>query len=495
MASNVGIVAFGGYVPQLRLKRSAIVAANAWANPGLKSAGKGERAVASWDEDVVTMAVEASRDAMPAAQREALGGLILASTTPPFADRLNAGIVAGALGLGDDVTGLDVTGTVRAGTSALVAGQALAMQSERPVLVASAERRRAKVGSALELANGDAAAAVVLGTENVVARILATHSLTRDFVDHFRSMGEPHEYGWEERWVREEGYMKLLPAAAKVVLGKAGVSADQITTLIVPSPLARIESAVAKKIGVPDGAITDSLSARLGYAGAAHGLVLLSLALETAKPGDRILVLGFGNGCDAIVIEATDAITGFQPRRGVSGWLARGRSTDEYMRYLSFNTEVDIEWGARAEFGNKYALTMEYRFSRDMLGFIGGRDTQTGVVQFPKTPMAVAPNAEGKATYDDVPLADLSARVVACTADWLTYHPSPPLYFGLVQFDNGARVAMEFVDVASGTIEVGQSVEMMFRVKEIDRMRSYRHYFWKATPSGEAAEELREAAE
>ncbi len=481
MQNPVGITAFGGYVPQLRLRRSAIAAANAWLSAG-KPGGKGERAFASWDEDAVTMAVEASRDALGDTSRGAIGGLILATTTAPFADRLSAAIVAGGLGLAGDVTAFDVANTLRAGTSAAIAGIALAQSSGKPVVVAAAERRRSKAGSAQELGNGDAAAAIVFGTERPVARVLATHSITRDFVDHFRANGEPHDYGWEERWVREEGYMKLVPEAARGVLKKAGLAAADVTTLLLPSPLGRIEAPLAKKLGVAESAVTDGLSGNLGYAGAAHGLVLLSHALEKAKAGDRILLLSFANGCDALLFEVTPEITEFRPRRGISGWLGRGKSVDDYMRFLSFNEEIDVEWGARAEFGNKYALTMEYRFSRDMLAFIGGRDKATNVVQFPKTPISVAPDATGTAEYDDVKLAELQAKVIACTADWLTYHPSPPLYFGLVQFDNGARVAMEFVDVASGTIEVGATVEMLFRVKEIDRVRNYRHYFWKATP-------------
>lgn len=482
MPDSIGIVAFGGYVPQLRLQRSAIAAANMWANPALKAQGKGERSFGSWDEDVVTMAVEAARDALPASARGAIGGVILASTTAPFADRLNAGIVAGALGLSSDVTALDIAGSMRAGTSAAITGLALAAAAGRPVLVAASERRRSKPGSGQEFGNGDAAAALVFGREKVIARVLATHSVTADFVDHFRASGEPHDYGWEERWVREEGYLKIVPQAVKALLLKAALGASDITTLIVPSPLGKIEAALAKKLGIAETAITDGLSAGLGYTGAAHGLVLLAHQLEKAKPGDRILLVNFGNGCDALLFEVTPEIANFVPRRGVAGWLGQGKSVGDYMRFLSFNREIDIEWGARAEFGNKYALTMEYRFSRDMLAFIGGRDKATDVVQFPKTPLSVAPGSSGKAEYEDVPLADLQAKVVAFTADWLTYHPSPPLYFGLVQFGNGARVAMEFVDVASGSIEVGASVDMLFRIKEIDNVRNYRHYFWKATP-------------
>jgi uncharacterized OB-fold protein len=198
-----------------------------------------------------------------------------------------------------------------------------------------------------------------------------------------------------------------------------------------------------------------------------------------------------------VILQATPELTHFTPRRGFAGWLYAGKAVDDYMRFLFYNGEVKMDWGARAEFGNKYALTMEYRFSRDILGFIGGRDQATGTVQFPKSPFGVSPEAtaSGIATFEDVPLAELTAKVIACTADWLTYHPSPPFYFGLVQFENGARVQMEFVDAASKSIAVGTTVEMLFRIKEVDHTRHYRHYFWKATPAASPSNKIQEAGQ
>ena len=93
MSSDVGILSFGAYIPRKRLQRSAIHAANAWFAPGLAGLAKGERAIGDWDEDSVTMAVEAARDALVGIDRERIGSLSLASTTFPFVDRLNVGIV------------------------------------------------------------------------------------------------------------------------------------------------------------------------------------------------------------------------------------------------------------------------------------------------------------------------------------------------------------------------------------------------------------------
>ena len=112
-----GITAYGAYLPRRRLQRSAIAAANTWFDASLRGLARGERTMCSWDEDTVTMAVEAARDMGPAAQT---GALFLASTTHPFAVRQNAGIVADALNLGSDLRTMDVAGSLRASTTALM---------------------------------------------------------------------------------------------------------------------------------------------------------------------------------------------------------------------------------------------------------------------------------------------------------------------------------------------------------------------------------------
>ena len=120
MSGETGILSFGAYVPRKRLQRAAIYAANAWFAPGLRGLAKGERAVGDWDEDAITMAVEAARDTLTGVDRAAVGSLSLASTSLPYVDRLNSGVVKEALNLPDAVAALDVTGSQRAGTSALI---------------------------------------------------------------------------------------------------------------------------------------------------------------------------------------------------------------------------------------------------------------------------------------------------------------------------------------------------------------------------------------
>ena len=116
----IGITAYGGYVPRLRLSRQAAAQANAWYAPQF-TGRKGTRAFANWDEDSITLAVAAARDCLgPATVRDRsnVRALLLASDTLPFAERLNAGVVAGALALDEGIEAIDLGGTQRAALSA-----------------------------------------------------------------------------------------------------------------------------------------------------------------------------------------------------------------------------------------------------------------------------------------------------------------------------------------------------------------------------------------
>src|SRR5580704_9445245 len=176
----VGIIAAGAYAPRLRLQRAAVAGAHAWFAPGLRALGKGERAMAGWDEDAVTMAVEAARDALEGLDRDRVARVVLASTSLPFADRQNAGIVKEALNLADTVGALDVGGSQRAATSALLDALHAVRGGAGETLVLASEKRRVQPGSELELINGDAAAAFLVGEGETAVDFVAGHSVTID---------------------------------------------------------------------------------------------------------------------------------------------------------------------------------------------------------------------------------------------------------------------------------------------------------------------------
>jgi 3-hydroxy-3-methylglutaryl CoA synthase/uncharacterized OB-fold protein len=475
-----GIHAYGAYIPRLRLQRSAVVQAHQWFAPALRAFARGERAMANWDEDAITLAVEAARDALPEAQRSAIGTVVLASTSTPFADRQNAGIVKEALNLSDDVLSLDVGGSQKCGTGALI--QALRSNATSRTLCVAAERPAAKPASEAELLQGDAAAAIVVGPGEGIARFVGSHSVAIDFVDHFRAAAADHDYGWESRWVREEGYSRIASGALRAALKRLDIPADSVSHFIVAIPVKGVAESLAKAAGIAATAVRDNLTATLGHAGSAQPLVMLAHALAHARPGERIVVLAFGQGCDVLVLETTNALADHPHPRGVDGWLSRRQPEFNYFKRLAFTGALELERGMRAELEQKQPLTALYRSRRTVLALMGARDRLTGAVQYPRTTIAVGAETVGEDTLEDYPLAERHARVFTYTADSLAYSPDPPGCYGMLEFEGGGRMLAEFTDVDPATISVGMAMRMSFRIKAVDERRSFTKYFWKATP-------------
>ena len=477
----VGITSYGAYIPRKRLQRQAAVEANSWFNPALKGYAKGERAMCNWDEDAITMAVEASRDCLGGETPDGLTGLFLATTSAPFKDRQNAGILATALNLGDNLMTMDVSASQRAGTTGLVNALHLAAAGGS-ILYAASEKRRTKAANVQELLYGDGAAAFLIGPDSGAAEFLGAKQISVDFVDHYKGDGEDFDYYWEERWIRDEGYMKLVPRALEGLFADTGVDPGDVTQFIMPCVIRRVGGMVSKAAGIPAEAVRDNMHAEMGEAGTAHALVMLAQALEEAKPGEIIVVAGFGQGCDALMFRATDAVASKRPKMGVSGFLKRRVAEDNYNKFLAFNDLVTLDHGLRGEVDKQTALTALYRNKEMLTGFIGGKCRKCGTVQFPKSKICVNPNCGEFHSQDDHPFADIPATVQSWTADNLTYAVEPPQHFGMVVFEEGGRLMSDITDVDVGGVEVGMPMRMMFRVKEFDNQRGFTRYFWKAAP-------------
>jgi uncharacterized OB-fold protein len=206
--------------------------------------------------------------------------------------------------------------------------------------------------------------------------------------------------------------------------------------------------------------------------------------VETAvKPGDAILLVGFGQGCDAVVLRATSALSSFKSAGGIVAALANRQEETNYLKYLAFNDLVTLEKGMRAERDDyKTAMTVTYRKRDMLLGLVGGRCTQCGTLQFPRTDICVNPQCKAMHTQEPYSFRDERAQVLTWSADYLTYTADPPSHYGMITFENGGRFMTDFTDVNVGDVDVGVTVRMMFRIKSFDHLRGFVRYFWKAVP-------------
>jgi hydroxymethylglutaryl-CoA synthase len=475
-----GLLATSRYVPRLRLERSEIYAQHRWMAPGLRGLAKGQRALANWDEDAVTMAVEAARALRSGLEGQTVSALTLASGSMPFAERINAGIVASALGLSADAAVRDVSSSARAATTELIAALSQPGVHAQAQLIVASDRRMARPASTQEMIQGDGAAAVAVGHGPVIATLVGAHTEYADFVDHFRQSGEAYEYGWEERWVREEGYLKIGLGAIRTCLESLQVKASEVAHFVMSATLPKVHEAVAKKLGIAPTAVASTHAETVGDIGCGQPLAMLDTVLRQAQPGALIVVVAFGYGCDVLVLRRTALpCPGEEPQAG--------KPETSYLKQLSFTGQLELEWGMRAEMDNKTALTAAWRDHGRVAHFEGGRCRECGTVQFPSGRLCINPECNAQDSQDPISLADAPAHVMSHTSDFLAYTPHPPFQFGHIDFDGGGRVLMEFTDTDQDELRPGLPVRMVYRIKEYDPKRGFRRYFWKATPVRAAA--------
>lgn len=462
-----GIISYGAYLPHRRLDRSTIAAV---AGTG---GGKGTRTVASYDEDTTTLGVEAARRALRSTTARP-GALWFSTVTPAYVDKTNATTIHAALLLPGDVIAADFGGAVRSG----IAAARSALAGGPAALVVTADIRTGLPGSADEAAGGDAGAALLIGDETdgpVIAELLGSGTATDEFLDRWRTPGDDRSKQWEEKF-GEGKYVALGQAALRDALKDAGIEADRVDALIVAGTHGRANKAVAKKSGIDGAKVVDDLSGTLGNPGAAQAGLVLAATLDTATPGQVIVLLSLADGADALVFKTTESIAEFTPDSPVAEQAAAGAAVP-YGKFLAWRGHLSPEPPRRPEPARPSASAAG-RSEDWKFGFVGAKDRSSGAIHLP--PARVSMEGGAIDEMDPIPMADVQGTVATYTIDKLVYSPSPPVVFAIVDFDGGGRAPIELTDVDPKAVAIGDRIEMSFR--KLFTADGIHNYFWKGRP-------------
>src|SRR6185295_6217044 len=335
-----GITSFGAYVPFFRLSHKEI--GRAWGGRG----GEGERAMANVDEDSITLAVEAVRDLLVGRDARAIDGLMFASTTSPYSEKQASALIATVADLRHDVRTGDYTSSLRSATTAVRAAlDSVEAGSAENIIIAAADTRLAPPRSANERLFGDAASALEVGRDRVIATLIASHSTVDEMTEVWRKNDDPFVSGWEERFSVTQGYQRVVTQAVSELFERTAIGPSEISKAIFYAPDQGALRGVAKSLRLTEEQIPDHLFSRVGNTGAAMPMLVLSSVLEEARAGEKILVTGYGSGCDVLLFEVTDEIESAraQSRRGVKGHLASKASLASYERYAKFRELIHTE--------------------------------------------------------------------------------------------------------------------------------------------------------
>jgi hydroxymethylglutaryl-CoA synthase len=456
----IGITGYSVYVPRHRLRRETIAAAwAARAMPGCK-------AVRGFDEDSLTMAQAA---AWPLA--EGAEALSFASTTAPYWQRSAASQIAAACDLPRDVATADFAGSLRSGATALRAAlDAVAAGSVSSALVTAADCREGAPESPEEMLYGDAAAAVRVGRDGLLAELLATASRSDDFPDEWRRDTDPQVRSFASKYSLTRGYTENVLAAARAVLRKAGVQPADIARAALVSSDGRIQMAAAKALGIPPNRVEDTRAADLGITGAAMPLFLLAQALSRAQAGDLVLAVGYGDGADAFLFRSLSA--GLPPPPDGPAM--------EYPAYPLYRKLRDY-WRTTAA-GQEISNVLLRKEESQNVRLHGTFCPLCHTLQFPIS--KVCGSCQNRDGLVEKPLARQGC-LFTFTKDFLYDAPVQPTVMAVVDLEGGGRFLCQMTDVDPAAVQIGMPVELVLR-----RMREGpgdHYYYWKARPAGQSS--------
>ncbi|HJJ47037.1 MAG TPA: hydroxymethylglutaryl-CoA synthase [Methanocorpusculum sp.] len=310
----VGIITYGAYIPQYRIKVEEI--ARVWGSNAKEiSGGLGvfEKAVADYDENTATFAVESARAALlrRPVNRSEIKAVYVGSESHPYAVKPTAVTVGEAIGATPVMTAADFEFACKAGTACIQTAIGLVKSGMmKYALAIGADTAQGAPGDALEYTAAAGGAAYLIGCDNPIAEINDTCSFTTDTPDFWRREGENYpQHGG--RFSGEPGYFKHVECAARMMMERCNSRPSDYTYAVFHQPNAKYPQKAAKSLGFTAEQIKPGLLVpRLGntYSGAVP--LGLAAVLDIANPGDRIFVTSYGSGAgsDAFDITVTDAI-------------------------------------------------------------------------------------------------------------------------------------------------------------------------------------------
>ncbi|MEE9202204.1 MAG: 3-oxoacyl-[acyl-carrier-protein] synthase III C-terminal domain-containing protein [Dehalococcoidia bacterium] len=464
-----GIVSFGAYVPLHRLSKET----DGWT-------ASGERATANFDEDSLTMATAAALDCLQGLDRKQVDGLFFASTSSPYHEKEVAPLIATACDLREDIRTADFTSSLRAGTTALQAAlDAVKAGSARNILVTTAEMRTAQPRSDTEAAMGDGAAAFLVGSDGVVAEVEMAFSLAHEIQDIWRSEGDAYMRTWEDRFIMDEGYFRSMMAAGQEVLKRAGVGAQDIARAAIYAPDSRRLTDISRRLGLDESTqVPAAILQQVGNTGTALAPMMLVAALEEAAPDQRLMVLNYGQGADALILRTTSALSQNGSRRGLKGHLGSKRVMPSYQQFLRWRGLLDVSPAARRPPLPVPSASAMYREQEQNIRFYGVKCRRCGTPQYPI--QRVCAVCRTKDEFDPYRFSDKRATLFTYSMDYLGPTLDPPLVVSIIDFEGGGRSLIMMTDRDINEVKPGIPLELSFRLLHV--VEGIHNYYWKCLP-------------
>lgn len=340
----VGIVGYGSYVPRFRISGEEI--SQVWTGRRERGPVK-EKSVPGPDEDTVTMAIEASRNALMRSggvDPSGIRAVWVGSESHPYAVKPTGAIVAEAIGATPTTLGADLEFACKAGSEAIQAGIALVGSGmARYMLAAGIDTAQGRPGDALEYTAAAGGAAYLLGPgAEALALLEGTLSFVTDTPDFWR---RPYQrfprHG--SRFTGTPAYFRHVTAAAQALMDGMGYQASDFDHVVFHQPNSKFPTQVARQLGFrPEQYELGLLSPMIGNTYAGSSLIGLSAILDGAQVGQRVLMVSYGSGAgsDALIWRTTEALVQRRDLAPKTEYYVTRRQVLDYGTYVRYRKKL-----------------------------------------------------------------------------------------------------------------------------------------------------------
>ncbi|GGJ00324.1 hypothetical protein GCM10008995_07700 [Halobellus salinus] len=468
-----GIAATGLYLPRQRLDGAEIQAAWGAAAPVDRAA------VPAADEDALTMAVAAGRDALSSGDLAAadIAHLAVATTTPPLEEEAFAPRIGAALGLDSAVSTTTATQSTAAGGEALLSG----VDSDGPALVVVADAPEGDAAAVGQRVGAGAAAFLVDDDADVV------------LTDRTRESRDAPGLRLRERGRTEVSELDIttyerttIRDVVSTALDRLAIDHGTVDAVSLYQPTGDIPHRIGTALPYDGGAIDrGTVVDDVGDAGAAAVAIGLLAALEAVDPDSTVIAGFFGSGATAVGLGFEVATA---PETGVTAAIEAGEEVPYPAALRARGTigETEVAGG-----GAHVSLPSWQRTTPQRYRLAAGRCPDCGAVAFP--PEGACPACGAREDYELTPLSR-TGEVAAVTV--IGQGGAPPEFveqqrrdgpFAVaivestaIDGDGSARFPAQLTDCDPGSVSVGDAVTG--RLRRIYTVEGVTRYGLKFVP-------------
>ena len=473
----IGIKSYGAYLPKYMLPRELI--GKAWEFPVVP----GTKAIAMADEDSLTMAVEAGLDCLAGFDPKAIDGLYFASTTQVYTEKDSASLIATVLDMRENIVTVDFTDSLKAGTTAVARAvdTIKANKDIKSILVIASDTRVPEPSTMWEYGVADGAAALLIAEEdNIPISIEDYYSVSANVTGPWKRAEKDKFVRTFEVKMDAQFYVQNITKVMAEILKRNNLKPEDINIAAYYYDNPRLHGRIAKMMKFGQGVAQNSIFFQIGNTGTPMPFMVLIAALRRPKEEDKIIMAGFGDGADAILMQVRDRNALREIGKSRLGFIGHQKSMSilkNYNKFIDFKELLEKD-----RYSRKSSAVLIWRDTASVYKWYGVKCKACGAIQYPD----MLRSCYICRADDQLEPFKLSFKgtIFTFTLDHLVggTYLDIPVPRCVIDLDNGGRVLLNMTEIEKPeeNVKIGMRVELTFRKEH--ESADFKNYYWKCRP-------------